>query len=93
MARAMPASTGGTIWAPLSSYTLYPLSRGGLWLAVITTAAAAPAARATWATSGVGVVPSKHRTANPAPPTTATASSAKRRLSVRPSYPTTTRRP
>ncbi len=34
-------SIGGTIWAPSAAYTLYPLSAGGLWLAVTITPAAA----------------------------------------------------
>ncbi len=46
MADAMAVSTGAMIWAPLASYTLYPLSWGGLCEAVITTAAVASRWRA-----------------------------------------------
>ena len=51
----MSTSAGGTIWAPVPRYTLYPLSAGGLWLAVTITPAAAPSSVTFQASTGVGI--------------------------------------
>ena len=47
-------SAGGTICAPSPRYTLYPLSFGGLWLAVTITPAAQPRSVMETASTGVG---------------------------------------
>ncbi len=72
------ASDGGTIWAPSPRYTLYPLSRGGLWLAVTCTPAQHPRWVTPNATTGVGSGRSPRWTGNPAAASTAAASRAKR---------------
>ena len=53
IAAAIPLSCGGMICAPLSQYTLYPLSAFGLCEAVIMIPATQPRARTQYETSGV----------------------------------------
>src|SRR5699024_5561025 len=48
-------SFGGTICAPSSQYTLYPLYSGGLWLAVIITPAVHPNFLTVKESSGTGL--------------------------------------
>ncbi len=54
MCALISRSTGETIWLPSPRYTLYPLSAGGLWLAVTITPAAQPRCRTANASTGVG---------------------------------------
>ena len=54
MAAEISVSAGGTICAPSPRYTLYPLSFGGLWLAVTITPAAQPRSVIETASTGVG---------------------------------------
>ena len=77
MHAAIAVSIGGTIWAPSARYTLYPLSPGGLWLAVTITPAQAPASTTEKAMTGVGNGRSNRCTAIPCPAKTAAESSAK----------------
>ena len=81
---SISASAGGTICAPAPTsppsaaprYTLYPLSRGGLWLAVTITPATAESRRTANASTGVGSGPGSTSASRPAPVTTRAVSSA-----------------
>ena len=65
MAASISASTGGTIWQPSPHHTLYPLSAGGLWLAVTMTPAAARSSTTPKGTSGVWQGVPSHQTLMP----------------------------
>src|SRR5262245_9782213 len=89
MAASISASAGGTSCAPSDRYTLYPLSRGGLWLAVTMTPAAAPCARTACASTGVGSGRGSTSAGRPAPVATRAVSAANSRDPCRASYPIT----
>ena len=90
MRASIPASAGGTICAPSPRYSLYPLSAGGLWLAVIMIPAAAQRWRTAKASSGVGRRAGSMCTRMPAPARTLATSSAKSADRCLASQPTTT---